>query len=76
MTAQETNSTGHCIWYGVCHIEPVTNHKKYCPYDGPAKKLDSKGLEALSKWCGHLIEDDGALTCCDVDMVSLFAYYK
>ncbi|XP_055709096.1 NPC intracellular cholesterol transporter 1 isoform X3 [Phlebotomus papatasi] len=69
VTAQETNSTGHCIWYGVCHIEPVTNHKKYCPYNGPAKKLDSKGLEALSKWCGHLIEDDGALTCCDVDMI-------
>ncbi|XP_059616891.1 NPC intracellular cholesterol transporter 1 isoform X3 [Phlebotomus argentipes] len=69
VTAQETNSTGHCIWYGVCHEDNMTHHKQYCPYDGPPKKLDSKGLESLAKWCGHLMQDEGTSTCCDVDMI-------
>ncbi|XP_055682860.1 NPC intracellular cholesterol transporter 1 isoform X2 [Lutzomyia longipalpis] len=71
VTTQESNNAteGQCVWYGVCFVDPLTQHKKYCPYNGAPKKLDTKGQEALAKWCGHLLQDEGTSTCCDVEMI-------
>lgn len=42
-------------------------HKKYCPYDGLAKPLDTEGQKLLEKHCPHLLVDNGGgiNTCCD-----------
>ncbi|XP_014480790.1 PREDICTED: Niemann-Pick C1 protein isoform X2 [Dinoponera quadriceps] len=60
---------GHCVWYGECHTE--IQHKKNCPYDGPAKPLVSEGQELLAKRCPHLLVDDGKgiHTCCDLNQL-------
>ncbi|XP_011630043.1 NPC intracellular cholesterol transporter 1-like [Pogonomyrmex barbatus] len=57
---------GHCIWYGNCYTDAAL-HTKYCPYDGPAKPLDSDGQKLLFKLCPHLLVDEGKgiNTCCD-----------
>ncbi|XP_011704595.1 PREDICTED: Niemann-Pick C1 protein isoform X2 [Wasmannia auropunctata] len=66
-----SEENGHCIWYGVCYTDSFL-HKKYCPYDGPAKPLNSDGQELLAKNCPHLLVDDGKgiNTCCDADQLT------
>lgn len=57
---------GHCVWYGECYTD-FALHKKNCPYDGPAKPLDSEGQKILARLCPHLMVDNGngVSTCCD-----------
>uniref|UniRef100_W4VRS2 Putative cholesterol transport protein n=1 Tax=Corethrella appendiculata TaxID=1370023 RepID=W4VRS2_9DIPT len=67
------DNSGHCIWYGVCHTNPTSNNKQYCNYTGPPKSLDVDGQALLSKWCKHLLVDDGkgVNTCCDSDQIGI-----
>ncbi|XP_011329204.1 NPC intracellular cholesterol transporter 1 isoform X4 [Ooceraea biroi] len=69
---------GHCVWYGECYMDGAM-HKKYCPYTGSAKPLDSEGQKLLAKHCPHLLVDDGKgiNTCCDSkQLVTLDANVK
>lgn len=60
---------GHCIWYGQCYKDL---HDKNCPYDGPAKPLDSEGQKLLAKNCPYLLVDNGKgiNTCCDTKQLT------
>ncbi|XP_067212878.1 NPC intracellular cholesterol transporter 1 isoform X4 [Linepithema humile] len=60
----------HCVWYGECYMDGAM-HKKYCPYDGLAKPLDSEGQKLLGKHCPHLLVDsgNGINTCCDMNQL-------
>ena len=64
---------GHCIWYGECH-QDVAGHTKNCPYEGPAKELDSEGQELFKKHCSYMLPSDNSVpkTCCDTHQLKLF----
>lgn len=60
------------MWYGVCEDD-----KKNCAYNGTAKALDNEGVEALKKWCSHLlptnyVAGESVLTCCDNKQVIFY----
>lgn len=59
---------GHCVWYGECYSDI---HKKNCPYNGPAQRLNNEGQKLLAKRCPHLLVDHGKgiYTCCDVNQL-------
>ncbi|XP_019770254.2 NPC intracellular cholesterol transporter 1 isoform X2 [Dendroctonus ponderosae] len=53
-------SRGHCVWYGECHHQGTLAQN--CPYDGPAKPLNTSGAEILKKYCPTM---DPSSVCCD-----------
>lgn len=56
---------GHCIWYGQCNKDPLSQN---CFYNGSAKPLsDTKGRDILKKWCPEISPD---ATCCNTDMLT------
>lgn len=71
-----STNDGHCVWHSVCHRSKNTGKSvvKNCAYDGPAKSLNSVGVEMLREWCPHMIpenyvEGQEVRTCCDVEQV-------
>ncbi|XP_020285884.1 Niemann-Pick C1 protein isoform X4 [Pseudomyrmex gracilis] len=66
-----SEESAHCVWYGQCFTDTFM-HTKYCPYDGPAKPLDSEGQKLLATHCPHLLVDNGKgiNTCCDAKQLA------
>lgn len=59
-----------CVWYGVCHVNPLTNHKLYCSNETKALPLEPEGQKLLSVHCPHLLNGrDSTYTCCDSEQV-------
>ncbi|XP_011312256.1 Niemann-Pick C1 protein isoform X2 [Fopius arisanus] len=63
---------GHCIWYGTCFKDEL-GHVKYCPYNGTAKPLDTRGQGFLAKHCPHMMKAPGQAinTCCDSEQLEI-----
>lgn len=74
MLSQIENNGNKCIWYGICDRVPVLNSSvkkiKNCLDDKSPRALNESGVEALSKWCSHLVSNGNASTCCDIAQVS------
>lgn len=66
-----SQSSGQCVWYGVCDEDKISGLKKNCAYNGEAKPLtNSTGLAILNRWCPHLVNNNpDVLTCCDSEQV-------
>jgi len=64
-------SEERCVWNGICY-----STTKNCAYDGPPKRLNDTGVEALKKWCSYMLPDnyaagDNVTMCCDNAQVRL-----
>ncbi|XP_068212553.1 NPC intracellular cholesterol transporter 1-like [Palaemon carinicauda] len=69
-TVSAASGEGTCVWYGSCGANPATGKTANCPYNGPAKPLDSTAVLSLTAACPELVQDimtpDGQIrTCCD-----------
>jgi hypothetical protein len=71
--SQIEDNGNKCIWYGICDRVPSGSAVKIknCLDDKSPRTLDKSGIDALSKWCPHLVSNEtNASTCCDNAQVS------
>ncbi|XP_055301385.1 NPC intracellular cholesterol transporter 1 isoform X4 [Sitodiplosis mosellana] len=62
----------HCVWYGVCKTDPLTQHKLYCSNNDTAKRLPTDGQRLLRHYCSHLVHGEtDTFTCCDGEQIDV-----